>query len=185
LKQSYPLQQGVDTCVTGDQHLPRDRLAAEIGGIELGRREEKLGLCIDRDPEVFFGPRIAAIVTAQPRLDMRDRHAGHCGTERAAQRARRVSLDEDELRRIERRHDAPRDEADVHVRICNAGAAKVHQRKVGKAVLVGIEMRMLARQDDEWAKPPLRESSCYGSKLDCLRTRSDDERYAMIVQPSP
>jgi hypothetical protein len=59
-------------------------LTAEVAGIEGGEREQQLGQAIGADAEVFLGPWISPVVTAQARFDMRDGNARQCGAERAA-----------------------------------------------------------------------------------------------------
>jgi hypothetical protein len=71
------------------------------------------------------------------------------------------------------------------VRVRVALTMEFHARECAKAVLVHVEVRMLARQDNAWWNSAPDESFSDRCKLDRLGTRPDDERYATIVQAPP
>ena len=73
----------------------------------------------------------------------------------------------------------------MDVRVRNAPAAEGNERKASEAVFGRVKMRMLAREDDPGADAPFGERSGEWSELDGFRTRSDDQRDAIVVQPSP
>ena len=68
--------------------------AAEVGGGGGSRCKQQVGDGVDLAAELF-GPRRARIKAAQASLDMRQREAAFLGRARAAERARRVALDDD------------------------------------------------------------------------------------------
>ena len=69
---------------------------------ELGRREQQVGVGVDHGAIFLLRPGQQRIMRPQARLDMRDRDPGDEGSQRAAKRARRVALNDDEVRRPRR-----------------------------------------------------------------------------------
>ena len=68
----------------------------KVRRIQPSGREQQIGQSIDGDAEVFLGPWISPVVTAQSRFDMRDGNACQCSAERAAECAGRVALHDDQ-----------------------------------------------------------------------------------------
>jgi hypothetical protein len=75
----------------------RHFLRAQVGGGERGRREQELGIRIDRGPIFFLRPGQERIVGAQACLDMRNGDAHLKTSQRRAQRARRVALHDQQV----------------------------------------------------------------------------------------
>lgn len=123
---------------------------------------------------------------AKPGFDMRDRDGRGFRRKRAAQRAGRVALHDHQIgwfavQMVEHRLV---DLSGMDVRVFEPGAGKSNRRVTGEAIVERIELRMLARKDEEWRKPARAQRVDDGGKLDCFGTSADDDGNA-TGQPSP
>ena len=179
-KQRNALQQRVDAAVARDHDLPACALPTEVRCVELSRREQQVGFGVNGDSKILLGPWVRPVVAAEPRLDMRHRHACHGRSQSSTKGARRIALNDDELRSVDCRTDASGHLSHMPVRVRLPRAAKLRRRKACEVKHCGFEVRMLAREDDPREGPAIRERSCYRRKLDGFRTRTDDERNTLI-----
>ncbi|MEO8547615.1 MAG: hypothetical protein ABI422_04535 [Sphingomicrobium sp.] len=137
--------QRVDAGVAGDEHRAADAFLHEILGGERRRREQQVGAGVDRGAIFLLGPRHGHVVAAQPGFDMGDRHSRCEAGQRAAERARGVALDDNQVgsageQGANRRGDA----LDVGMRVLVAGAAQPRRRIGVKLIVGGVEPRMLS-----------------------------------------
>ena len=177
---------GVDAAVAGDVDSAANPLPAEVGGTELRRGEQQFSVSVDGHPELLLRPRAAEVVASKPRLDMGDRNRRRFSGKRAAERARGVALDHQQLRPIRAKQvgDRPAHHGRMGVRVLLAGAAEAHGAPAAKAVIRRLELRVLAREDQRRrdAEPPKRLHD--GSELDGFGAGADDDSNA-TGQPSP
>jgi len=161
-------------------------LPAEVRRAEIGRREQDLRTAVDGDAELLFGPRMAAVVTAEARFDMGHRHLGQFGSERCTQGARCVALHDDQLRRGLRQHGRhrPGHPRNVGVRVLLARAAEMDRRIKIQPVIGGVQARMLAGEDQLQRDSATLEGGSNGRKLDRLGTSPDCDDDS-VRQPSP
>jgi len=125
------LKQSVDAAVAGDVNLARDCLGAEVGSGQFRRREQQVGVGIDCGSIFFLGPRQRWIVGTKASLDVRDGDAGDEAGKRTAERARRVTLDDQQVRRgAQQRLQRPGYVADMGMGVLSAGTAKCQRREV-------------------------------------------------------
>ena len=122
-------------------------------------RKQQLGQAIDADAEVFLGPWISSVMTAQTRFDMRDGNARHCGAERAAERAGRVALHDDKGCIADGRADGACDEPGGSERIGLSAAAELGRGERRHSVVGRAEMRVLAGQHEVRPDTPMEERS--------------------------
>ena len=179
-------QQRIDAGVAGDMDSPRNALAGEVEGGKVGRREQQRGDRVDLGPILLFRPRQGAVAGAQARFDMSDRDARRrCGAG-SADRARRIALDDQQVRRIAgQRAERRLDRARVGVRILVAGTAEMHRRIAAQAVLGRVERLMLAGEDEPRLEAALGERVRDRGEFDGFRPGADDQPYVRGLQPSP
>lgn len=174
LEQQHPIDERIDPGIAGDMDRAANRLAVEIGGVQLGRREEQARQRVDRDPEILLGPGIAAVVTSEARLDVCDRDFELGRAKRSAKRARRVALDDDHAHIGDCRSNAPRHQLQVSERVGHPAAAEVDRWKLGHPIIVGAEIRVLSGQNEPRADAACDERFGERSELDGFRTRTGD-----------
>ena len=95
-KERQSLPQSVYAGIAGDLDVTGESFAAKVGSTQFGRREKQSGEAVDRDSEVLFRPRVQAIVAAKACFDVSDRYSRLSCTERSAERAGRVALNDDQ-----------------------------------------------------------------------------------------
>jgi hypothetical protein len=127
--------------------LPENTLAPQIYRVQLCGREQKIRPSIDGYPKVFFRPRMRAIMTAQARLDMRQRNSRQFGPQSSPKGAGRISLDDDEAGVSDRWFEPPRHEARMPVRVHLTCTAKLNRWIIRELKSGEIEVRMLTGQD--------------------------------------
>ena len=117
---------------------------------------------------------------------MRDGNAGGEAGQSRTERARRVSLD-DEQRRPPRkpRKQRLRDGTDVTMRILLPGATESLGGKTAEPERCRVEVRVLTREDQLRNDSSFGERLGKGCKLDGLGPRPDRQPYIEAVQPSP
>lgn len=57
-QQRQTVEQSIDGGVARDDDLPASAFPAKVGGIQLRGSKQEVSLRIDRDAEVFLGPRV-------------------------------------------------------------------------------------------------------------------------------
>jgi hypothetical protein len=129
--------QRVDPGVSGDVHGAAEPLPMQVRGGAGRGREQQVGDFIDGDAVALLRPRHGAVVAAQPGLDMADRQAGLMRRHRAAKRARRVPLYDDEvgLPPDENRCERGGDERGMLDRILDPGTAEFLARQATEAMV--------------------------------------------------
>jgi hypothetical protein len=114
--------QGIDSGIAGDVDRAAYPLARQIGGGELGRCEQQRRFGVDRAAIFFFGPGKRFVVGPEARFDMRHRNSGGEAAQRRSERARRVSLDHQQVGAgNEQVADCSSDLVDMDVRVLLAG----------------------------------------------------------------
>ena len=93
------MQRSVDAGVAGDHDLALHVLIAQVTASGVRGRVQVVGDPVDHLPVAFLWKRRGAIVRAQTCLDVGDLDAAVEGRERAGERGRRVTLDDDPLGR--------------------------------------------------------------------------------------
>ena len=159
---------------------------AEICGGQRGRREQQVSLGVDRRAIFLFGPGHGRIVAAQPRLDVRDRDGGDEPRQSAAEGARRIALDDQQVGtpaklRLDRRGDA----LDVRMRVFRrrgSGAASLDKRRGRIRRDRGL---MLPGQDQRRAHAARRQRSGDRGKFDRFGPGADDQPHVRGLQLSP
>ena len=123
---------------------------------------------------------------AQSRFDVRDRNGAFKTRQGSAHRARRVPLDNQEIRfDRERWHHCLRDSGDVRIGVFPAWATEPDCRYIAEAVFAKFKSAMLARQNDCWRTSVLGECRREGSEFYGFWPRADDEGNLCGAQPSP
>jgi len=89
--------QGIDSGIAGDVDRAAYPLARQIGGGELGRREQQRRFGVDRGAIFFFGPGKRFVVGPEARFDMRDRNSGGEAPQCRSERARGIALDDQQI----------------------------------------------------------------------------------------
>ena len=142
------LHDRIDAGVAGDEDRSGDSFLAEIGGGEDRRREQQVGVGVDRGAILLFRPGHRRVMASKPGFDMRDRDCGDTSRERSAERARRVALDDQQVRRLAQlRQDRRGDALDVRMRVLRPRAVQPGRRVSAKAMIGGVEVDMLAGED--------------------------------------
>ena len=140
-------EQGVDPGIAGDADCALYPVRSQVGGAGRGWREEQARQSVDRHPVLLLRPRHRRVETAQARLDMGRRHARRKPRHRSAERARRVALDLQQVRRIaEQFGQSPGDLVRMGQRVALAGAAEPDIFKAIQSMVGGID-RMLAGEE--------------------------------------
>jgi hypothetical protein len=117
---------------------------------------------------------------------MGDRHSGGETGQRAAERARGVALDDDQVRTAgEQSTNRCRNALDVGVRVLVAGAVEPRRRKVGKLIVGGIEPGVLSGQDQRREYPALGQGPGNRVELDRIGSGADDQPHVRGLQPTP
>ena len=123
--------------------LSRRRLAA----LALVGANKQVGQSVDRDPVFFLRPGQVGIVGPKSRLDMGQRDARLARRQRAAERARRVALDDEQIGRVHRQQPLERrpDQVGMEHRVGLTRAAERNRlRKPSQAMIGQLKARMLA-----------------------------------------
>lgn len=179
-------QHGVDAGVASNENSARDRFLPQIGGGELGWREQQHRAGIDCRAIFLFGPRQRRIVAAQTGFDMCDRESGPEARERATKSARRVALDDKQVRTFaEASEQGFGDMLDMAVRIGGARAMKMRCLAIAETMFGGIEVRMLPGDDQRRLKVERGEGSGNWSELDRFGPSADDQPDIRATQISP
>ena len=117
---------------------------------------------------------------------MGDGDAGGESGERAAERARSVTLYHQQVGRgPDMPGESSDDRLDMRVRILASRAAKFDLPKLAKPMLGGIEFRVLTGQNQCRSEGARRQCMRDGCELDGFRSRANDERDVSGLQPSP
>jgi hypothetical protein len=117
---------------------------------------------------------------------MGDRYAGSESGQRAAKRARRVTLDDEQVWAVsQQRQQRPRDRTHMRVRVFLAGAAERQARKRLEAELAWIEPRMLAGEDQCRCQALRGKRAGNRLELDRFGPGPDDQPDVRETQPSP
>ena len=125
-------------------------------------------------------------MAAQARFYMRDRQFGPESGERAAQRTRRVALDDEQVGAImERSKYSFGNILDVTVRVSRAGAMQLRGRALAEPVIRRIEAGMLSGEDQRGLQVECRQGSGDGRELDRLGPCADDQPDIRATQISP
>jgi len=164
----------------------RHALAGEIEGGEVGRREQQVGARVDLGAIFLLRPRQRAVAGAEPGFDMGERDRGCERGARAAERARRIALDDQQVGRPrEQRSKRGFDFADVRVGILLAGTVEMERGINVQAMVPWIERSMLPGEDERGRQPALGERVGDGGEFDRFRPGADDQPYVRGLQPSP
>lgn len=165
----------VDARIAGDEDIALNSLLPQIGRGERRGREQKVGARVDRRSIFLLRPRHCRVVAAQARLDMRDWNGSPETGERAAERARRVTLHDQQVRAHgQRLEHGLGDLLDMAVGVGRPGAAEPDRLAVAKAVVGWIEVGVLPGDDQRRAQAKADERAGNRGKLDCLGPRADD-----------
>jgi hypothetical protein len=117
---------------------------------------------------------------------MSDGHSHRERRQRCAKRAGSIALNEHQVwTRCKPGEQRFRDCAGVTVRVVLAGTFEPFRMKGAKSELRGIEVRVLARQDQRWPEAPLGERIGNRGQLDCFGSGADDQPDFRGTQPSP
>ena len=117
---------------------------------------------------------------------MSNGYLGHESSQCRAQCARRVALNDQQVRRIaEKREQGLSDLANVRVRILLAGAAQTHDVEIAERELARVEVRMLAGQHKGWPAASRDQASCNRGHFDCFRSGANDQPDIERTQYSP
>jgi len=166
--------------------LAGNLLGTEVLGGEIGRREEQIGVGIDRAAIFLFGPGEQGVVRPKARFDMSNRSICDESSKRGAEGARRVALDDDQVRRIsQQRQKRGCNRANMRVRILLSRTTELHVREPGQAELPRFKSRMLAGEDQSRRNAALGERESDGLQLDGFRPGADDQPYVRKTQRSP
>jgi hypothetical protein len=164
----------------------RHALVAQIGGCELGGREQQIGARIDRGATFLLGPWELQVVRPEARFDMGHGHAGGERSERAAERAGGIPLHDQQVGWAGKHGGYCRgDPAHVAMRILLAGAIEPDGGETAQPELCEVEIRMLAGQEQARVETALRETICDGCQFDCFGPGTDDQPDVGETQPSP
>ena len=90
-------QDRICRCVPGHVNGAAHSFPAQVGRAQLGGCKQKLRQRVDPLAKALFGPRITVVVSAQTSLNVSHRNSGTTAREGAAQRARRISLNQDQV----------------------------------------------------------------------------------------
>jgi hypothetical protein len=125
-------------------------------------------------------------MASKPGLDVRDWHDGSEGGQRTAKRARRVALDDKQVGRLAQlRQDGRGDAPDVRVRVRGSRTVKPRRRISTEAVVGGVEVGMLAGENQARPNVARRQRPGDGCELDRFGARADDEPDICRLQTSP
>ncbi len=179
-------EQGIDPGVAGDVDPARHALAGEVEGGEIGRREQQVGARVDLGAILLLRPGQGAVAGAEPGFDVGERDRGCQRAARAAERARRIALDDQQVGRLrEQRSKRGFDFAHVRVGILLAGTAELERGINVQAMVARIERSMLPGEDERGRQPALGERAGDGGEFDRFRPGADDQPYVRGLQPSP
>lgn len=125
-------------------------------------------------------------MASQASLDMRHRDGRNEAGEGASERARRITLDDEQVgpASAELRRYRGNNGLDVRMRILCAGAAEP-RRGIGGEIEFGRIEIVLASQDQRWANAALGKRSGHWGKLNCFGSGADDQFHVRRVQRSP
>lgn len=113
---------------------------------------------------------------AEARLDVRDRYVRGAASACPAKRTRRVPLDDEQVgRRIDQGGDRSRDLARVRSRVRLARTIETRRAILAEGIGMGVERRVLARQDQARAKAARGQGMGDGGKLDRFGPSADDQ----------
>ena len=153
---------------------------------QLGRREQQVGVGVDHGAIFLLRPGQQRIMRPQARLDMRDRDPGDEGSQRAAKRARRVALNDDEVRRLtQKRQKGAGHRLDMDVRVLVARAIQFDPGEGLQPELVRRQRGMLPGEDQRRDQAVRRKGIGDGFELDGFGPGADDQPDVGETQPSP
>ena len=125
-------------------------------------------------------------MASKPSFDMRDGDRRDTSGEGSAERARRVSLDDQQVRGVAQLGQHRRGDAlDVQVRVLRAWAIQPGRRIGPETMVRGVEVDVLAGEDQARPNVARRKRSGDGSKLNRFGAGADDEPDIRGVQTSP
>jgi hypothetical protein len=125
-------------------------------------------------------------MTSKPGFDMRDRDRGDTSGQRSAECARSVALDDQQVwRLVQLRQDRRGDALDVLVRVGSPRAVQPGRRVRAQPMVGGVEIDVLAGQDQAGPHVASRKRSGDGGKLDRFGSGADDEPDIRGSQTSP
>jgi hypothetical protein len=179
------LKDRVDARIAGDVYLSGDLLRRFAAAVWVGAKRRSLpasmaarysssgqgssGSCV-RSPASTCATGMAAVKACQRRTEG----------------ARRISLDDEEVRRVaQQRQQRGGHVADMRLRVGPARPAKLHLKECCEAEICEIQVRVLARDDEHGGKATRCERMRDGRQLDRFRPGADHQPYIGTVQPSP
>ncbi|HEX6072098.1 MAG TPA: hypothetical protein VFY95_03725 [Sphingomicrobium sp.] len=155
-------QKRVDPAVAGHVDLARNLLVAQVARRELGRREQQVGLGVDRGAILLLGPGQAWVMRSKPCFDMGHADAGSEACERSTETARRIALDDEQVgRRAKQRKKRRGDVPHVGVRILLPGTVEEEPAIIVKREVAGID-RLLPGENQRRVDAPRPERGCHG-----------------------
>jgi hypothetical protein len=125
-------------------------------------------------------------MASKPGLDVRDWDLSDAARQRSAKSARRVALDDQQVRwPAQLRQDRRGDALDVQVRILRSWTVQPGRLISPEAMVGGVEVDMLAGEDQARADIASAERPGDGGKLDRFGASADDEPDIRGMQTSP
>jgi hypothetical protein len=152
-----------------------------------GRRgEHDFRLGINGGPILFFGPGKVWIVRSEAGFDMSDRHASGKTRQCRSEGARGIALHNQKIgAKAELSKECRSHCLNMAMRIFFTGTSETLNLQAAEAVSRGIEVWMLARQNELGPNSTFDKSCSNGSELDSLRPGADDQPNICVSQPSP
>ncbi len=176
----------IDAGIASDVNSSRHSFAREIEGREIGRGKQQIGLGIDLDAIFLLRPREGAIARSEARFHMSERDLGSSRGSRAAKRARRISLHDQQIGSIvEYRLERAGDLRGMRMRILLAGASEMDRVIVAKTMIPEVEPRMLARDNQRRAERTRCQRMSDRGEFDSFWPGADDQPDVGRMQPSP
>ena len=171
---------GIDPAIAGNMDLPVNALSPEVGGAELGRCEQQLGIPIDREAEFLLRPGLPQVVSPEARLHMRNRDSGQARGKRPGERARRISLHHSQLGRFgnKQRYQRAAGDPDMSMGVFLARAIEANSGVKVEAVVGRPKRGMLAGEDERRHQSTCGKRRRDGFDLDGFGTGTDNENYA-------
>ena len=125
-------------------------------------------------------------MASKPGFDVRDGYCRGESRQRPAKRARRVALDDEQVGGLAQlRQDRRGHGLDVRMRVLRPRAIQSRRRISAEAMVGGVEVGVLAGQDQSRLHIASRERSGDGGKLDRFGPGADDEPDIRRKQTSP
>jgi hypothetical protein len=140
----FDREQRIDACIASNMNLSEDLLGTKVRGCPVSWSEEQIGPGVDRCPIFLFRPRQQQIVRPEPGLDMRNRNGRNESGKRRAERARRIALDHEKVRRVaEQGQHRSGHRTDVRVGIGLPWTTEMHATEIRQSKVLRIEVGML------------------------------------------